>query len=77
MLPNKRKPPGGCGGFSRNVVVADGLDIFRDNLFSPKKQPDLAGLADFRFDRTVARVVLLHCPPGVPEAWAQGVTDLP
>ncbi len=26
--------------------------------------------------RPVARVVLLHCPPGVPEAWAQGVADL-
>ncbi len=23
-----------------------------------------------------ARVVLLHCPPGVPEAWVQGVADL-
>ncbi len=23
-----------------------------------------------------AKIVLLHCPPGVPEAWAQGVTDL-
>ncbi len=22
------------------------------------------------------KIVLLHCPPGVPEAWAQGVTDL-
>ncbi len=44
MPPNKRKPPGGYGGLSRNVVVADGLDIFRDNLLSPKKQPDPAGL---------------------------------
>ncbi len=26
--------------------------------------------------RPVARVVLLHCPPGVPEAWTQGVADL-
>ena len=26
--------------------------------------------------RPVARVVLLHCPPGVPEAWVQGVADL-
>ena len=24
----------------------------------------------------VARVVLLHCPSGVPEAWTQGVADL-
>ncbi len=23
-----------------------------------------------------AKVVLLHCPPGVPEAWVQGVADL-
>ena len=23
-----------------------------------------------------AKIVLLHCPPGVPEAWAQGVADL-
>ncbi len=23
-----------------------------------------------------AKVVLLHCPPGVPEAWTQGVADL-
>ncbi len=22
------------------------------------------------------KIVLLHCPPGVPEAWAQGVADL-
>ncbi len=27
-------------------------------------------------NRPVARVVLLHCPPGVPEAWTQGVADL-
>ena len=26
--------------------------------------------------RPIARVVLLHCPPGVPEAWVQGVADL-
>ena len=26
--------------------------------------------------RPVARVVLLHCPLGVPEAWVQGVADL-
>ncbi len=26
--------------------------------------------------RPVARVVLLHCPPGVPETWTQGVADL-
>ncbi len=26
--------------------------------------------------RPVARVVLLHCPPGVPEEWVQGVADL-
>ncbi len=26
--------------------------------------------------RPVARVVLLHCPPGVPGAWVQGVADL-
>ena len=26
--------------------------------------------------RPVARVVLLHVPPGVPEAWVQGVADL-
>ena len=26
--------------------------------------------------RPVAKVVLLHCPPGVPEAWTQGVADL-
>ncbi len=23
-----------------------------------------------------AKIVLFHCPPGVPEAWAQGVADL-
>ena len=23
-----------------------------------------------------AKIVLLHCPPGVPEEWAQGVADL-
>ena len=23
-----------------------------------------------------AKIVLLHCPPGVPEAWVQGVADL-
>ncbi len=27
-------------------------------------------------NRPVARVVLLHCPPGVPEEWVQGVADL-
>ena len=26
--------------------------------------------------RPIARVVLLHCPPGVPAAWTQGVADL-
>ncbi len=26
--------------------------------------------------RPVARVVLLHCPPGVPEVWTQGMADL-
>ena len=32
-------------------------------------------LIDF-LNRPVARVVLLHCPPGVPETWAQGICDL-
>ena len=27
-------------------------------------------------NRPIASVVLLHCPPGVPEAWTQGVADL-
>ncbi len=26
--------------------------------------------------RPVAKVVLLHCPPGVPETWTQGMADL-
>ena len=34
-----------------------------------------AEVIDF-LNRPVARVVLLHCPPGVPEAWTQGVADL-
>ena len=34
-----------------------------------------AQVIDF-LTRPVARVVLLHCPPGVPEAWVQGVADL-
>ncbi len=34
-----------------------------------------AEVIDF-LTRPVARVVLLHCPPGVPEAWVQGVADL-
>ncbi len=34
-----------------------------------------AEVIDF-LTRTVARVVLLHCPLGVPEAWTQGVADL-
>ncbi len=34
-----------------------------------------AEIIDF-LTRPVARVVLLHCPPGVPEAWVQGVADL-
>ncbi len=34
-----------------------------------------AEVIDF-LTRPVARVVLLHCPPGVPEAWTQGVADL-
>ncbi len=32
-------------------------------------------MIDF-LNRPVARVVLLHCPPGVPGAWVQGVADL-
>ena len=32
-------------------------------------------IIDF-LNRPGARVVLLHCPPGVPEAWTQGVADL-
>ena len=34
-----------------------------------------ASVIDF-LTRPVERVVLLHCPPGVPEAWVQGVADL-
>ena len=34
-----------------------------------------AEVIDF-LTRPIARVVLLHCPPGVPEAWVQGVADL-
>ena len=34
-----------------------------------------AEVIDF-LTRPVARVVLLHCPLGVPEAWTQGVADL-
>ena len=34
-----------------------------------------AEVIDF-LTRPVARVALLHCPPGVPEAWTQGVADL-
>ncbi len=34
-----------------------------------------AELIDF-LNRPAARVVLLHCPPGVPETWTQGVADL-
>ncbi len=34
-----------------------------------------ASVIDF-LTRPVARVVLLHCPLGVPEAWVQGVADL-
>ncbi len=34
-----------------------------------------AEVIDF-LTRPVARVVLLHCPPGAPEAWVQGVADL-
>ena len=34
-----------------------------------------AEVIDF-LNRPVARVVLLHCPPGVPEAWVQGICDL-
>ncbi len=34
-----------------------------------------AEVIDF-LNRPVARVVLLHCPPGVPETWAQGICDL-
>ncbi len=34
-----------------------------------------AEVIDF-LTRPVARVVLLHCPPGVPETWTQGVADL-
>ena len=34
-----------------------------------------AEVIDF-LNRPIARVVLLHCPPGVPEAWVQGVADL-
>lgn len=34
-----------------------------------------AEVIDF-LTRPVARVVLLHCPPGVPEAWVQGICDL-
>ena len=56
MPPDKRKPPGGLGRLSGNVVVADGLDIYRDNLLSPKKQPGPADFADLRFRRDVARL---------------------
>ncbi len=34
-----------------------------------------AEVIDF-LNRPIARVVLLHCPPGVPETWVQGVADL-
>ena len=34
-----------------------------------------AEVIDF-LTRPVARVVLLHCPPDVPETWTQGVADL-
>ncbi len=34
-----------------------------------------AEVIDF-LNRPVARVVLLHCPPGVPETWVQGICDL-
>ena len=34
-----------------------------------------AEIIDF-LNRPVARVVLLHCPPGVPETWTQGICDL-
>ena len=33
-------------------------------------------LADTWGAAAPAKIVLLHCPPGVPEEWAQGVTDL-
>ncbi len=32
-------------------------------------------MIDF-LNRPVARVVLLHCPPGMSEAWTQGICDL-
>ena len=32
-------------------------------------------IIDF-LNRPVARVVLLHCPPGVPKPWVQGICDL-
>ncbi len=35
----------------------------------------LPDVIDF-LNRPVARVVLLHCPPGVPEEWVQGMADL-
>ncbi len=34
-----------------------------------------AEVIDF-LTRPVARVVLLHCPPGAPAAWVQGIADL-
>ena len=34
-----------------------------------------AEVIDF-LNRPVTRVVLLHCPPGMPETWTQGVADL-
>ncbi len=34
-----------------------------------------AEVIDF-LTRPVAKVVLLHCPPGVPETWTQGMADL-
>jgi len=37
---------------------------------------EISPLADTWGAAAPAKIVLLHCPPGVPEAWAQGVADL-
>ncbi len=48
----------------------------------PLPEPIMARLREHKAEvidfltRPVARVVLLHCPPGVPDAWTQGVADL-
>ncbi len=52
-----------------HLVPDLGYEINELNEISP--QADTWGAA-----AASTKIVLLHCPRGVPEAWAQGVTDL-